>query len=256
MLTRALRSFALAILLIASGAALTQMTGIQGMPYIATKKMTTVQRLADGTMINRVTTMFDARDSQGRTMHVDVLDGAQGHINHTVIIDPVARTTTSWFSSQKQATRLHFQDPRAPALPGSGSSVTAAITSSSGSTRTTGVVSTDPNQRPERRVEKLGVKTVAGVYAEGTRTTVIYPAGFMGNDRPITSTSEMWMAPDLKIIVLSTQEDPRSGTQTIELTNLDRSEPDPSVFQVPEGVTIKDQIPGSYPTSTPAASQR
>ena len=77
MLIHALRSFALSILFIAAASALCQMTGIQGMPYTATKKMTIVQRLADGTMINRVSTMLDARDSQGRTMHEDTMDGVQ-----------------------------------------------------------------------------------------------------------------------------------------------------------------------------------
>jgi len=244
MLIHALRPFALSILFIAAASARSQMTGIQGMPYTSTKKMTIVQKLADGTMINRVSTMLDARDSQGRTMHEDTMDGVQGHVKHTVIIDPVAHTTTRWVSSQKQALRMHFPDPGAPvastgtASLGSGSVGTSVIT-------TSGAVSLDPNLRPERRVEKLGVKTVAGVYAEGTRTTLIYPAGFMGSDRPITSTSEMWMSPDLKIIVLSINEDPRTGTQTIELTNLDRSEPDPALFQVPEGYTIRDQTPGS-----------
>ena len=140
---------------------------------------------------------------------------------------------------------MHFPEtpvsgpPTGTASLGSGSVGTSVITTSSSA------VSLDPNLRPERRVEKLGVKTVAGVYAEGTRTTLTYPAGFMGSDRLITSTSEMWMSPDLKIIVLSITEDPRTGTQTIELTNLDRSEPDPTLFQVPEGYTIRDQTPGS-----------
>jgi hypothetical protein len=64
-------------------------------------------------------------------------------------------------------------------------------------------------------------------------------------DRPIVNVRETWTAPDLKIIVYTTDDDPRTGSRTTELINLDRAEPDPALFQVPEGYTIKDQYPGS-----------
>jgi hypothetical protein len=56
--------------------------------------------------------------------------------------------------------------------------------------------------------------------------------------------NESWRSPELNIILLSVHEDPRTGTRTAEVTDLDRAEPDPSVFQVPEGYTVKDQNPG------------
>lgn len=77
------------------------------------------------------------------------------------------------------------------------------------------------------------------------RTTITYPAGSFGNDRPIVAVNEKWTSPDLRIILLSINEDPRSGTQTTEVTNLDRAEGDPTLFQVPEGYTIRDQTLGS-----------
>lgn len=103
----------------------------------------------------------------------------------------------------------------------------------------------DPNLRPERKTEKLGSKTIAGVYAEGTRLTVTYPVGFFGNDKPIITFHETWMSSDLKIVLLNVDDDPRTGTRITEVTNLDRGEPNPTLFQVPEGYTIKDQYPGT-----------
>jgi hypothetical protein len=67
----------------------------------------------------------------------------------------------------------------------------------------------------------------------GTRSTQTIPVGKIGNDRPIVITTEVWTSPDLKTTVLSKRSDPRMGDQTFKLTNIQRSEPDPSLFTVP-----------------------
>jgi hypothetical protein len=87
--------------------------------------------------------------------------------------------------------------------------------------------------------EQSGGKTLAGVYAEGIRVTRTIPEG--GNDRPMITVVETWYSPELKITLFSVNSDPRTGTRTNEVTELDRAEPDPAVFQVPEGYTVKDQ---------------
>jgi hypothetical protein len=94
-----------------------------------------------------------------------------------------------------------------------------------------------------RQREQLDGKTIAGVYAEGTRLTMTIPEGAEGNDRLLTTVNETWRSPDLNINLLTVNEDPRSGTRTNEVTELDRAEPDPSAFQVPEGYTLKEQNP-------------
>ncbi len=38
--------------------------------------------------------------------------------------------------------------------------------------------------------EQLAAQPIEGVLAEGTRTTTTYPAGFFGNDRPVTTINE------------------------------------------------------------------
>jgi hypothetical protein len=63
----------------------------------------------------------------------------------------------------------------------------------------------------------------------------------VGNDQPLVTVSEIWTSPDLKLVVLNTTDDPRTGLRTEELTDLNRSEPDPAVFQVPAGYAIKEQ---------------
>jgi len=48
------------------------------------------------------------------------------------------------------------------------------------------------------------------------------------------------MSPELKTIVYSKRSDPRMGDQTFALTNIVRSEPDPSLFMVPSDFKLID----------------
>ena len=82
---------------------------------------------------------------------------------------------------------------------------------------------------------------IEGLTVEGTRTTVTYPEGFFGNDRPITSTSDTWYSRDLNLTVLSETDDPRQGKSVTKLTNISRDEPDPALFQIPSDYTVEDQ---------------
>ncbi|HEX3374118.1 MAG TPA: hypothetical protein VHS13_07915 [Edaphobacter sp.] len=270
MLIPAIRPLALTVLLFSSVAAIAQTVPSAGTPYTAVKKTTIIRKLADGTTINRENSTTEARDSQGRTMHQNLVSQVQGqNIINTNVLDPVARTNTFWMSLGKEATRIHMPDLRraaqqsGPTAMGLGSGPIGAVSSATSHSQTirtgatgtapetTGIVTMtagsvrDPNLRPETKTEKLGGKTIAGVYAEGTRLTVNYPVGFFGNDKPIITFHETWMSSDLKLVVLSVDDDPRTGTRITEVTNLDRGEPNPALFQVPEGYTIRDQYPGT-----------
>jgi hypothetical protein len=90
------------------------------------------------------------------------------------------------------------------------------------------------------KLEQLGKQMIEGVEAEGTRSTQIIPAGAMGNERPIEVTHESWYSPELQMHVLTKMSDPRSGETTQRLINLSRSEPDPSLFQLPSEYTIRE----------------
>jgi hypothetical protein len=64
------------------------------------------------------------------------------------------------------------------------------------------------------------------------------PANAMGNERPIEIVRERWYAPDLQIVLRSTQVDPRFGETTYEVTKVDRGEPAASLFEVPSGYRL------------------
>jgi hypothetical protein len=85
---------------------------------------------------------------------------------------------------------------------------------------------------------------IAGVEATGIRITRVIPAGKEGNDQPVTITNERWFSTKLpRMILLSIDNDPRSGVMTTEMTEIERGEPDPSLFAIPEGYTVKDRYP-------------
>ena len=89
-------------------------------------------------------------------------------------------------------------------------------------------------------VETLPGQVIEGVKAEGKRTTTRIPAGTIGNDQDISITSEVWYSPELQTVVLLKRNDPRVGESVTSLTNIQRNEPDPSLFQVPAGYTVRD----------------
>jgi hypothetical protein len=78
-----------------------------------------------------------------------------------------------------------------------------------------------------------------GTMASGTRVTRTIPAGTIGNSQAIETVRETWMADDLKVPLMTKVADPRTGTTVTELMNVNRSQPDPSLFQIPSDYTVK-----------------
>jgi hypothetical protein len=222
----------------ASGAA------VKGAPYSATITNESVQTLEDGTHIVQSSSGSTARDSQGRTRQ-DAPLPAIGNLSaadapHLVFLqDPVAGTSYTLNLTDKTA----WKNP----MPSSGASVAgASVTTGTFFVHTGNGAPADMPPPPmvvQRRLavedpsevstENLGAQTMEGVQVTGVRTTQTIPTGKIGNDRPITIVTEVWTSPELKTIVLSKRNDPRIGQQTFKLTNIQRAEPDPSLFTVP-----------------------
>ncbi|HEV7904883.1 MAG TPA: energy transducer TonB [Pyrinomonadaceae bacterium] len=92
---------------------------------------------------------------------------------------------------------------------------------------------------PKPVTESLGKQSIEGVEAEGTRTTVTFPVGAMGNERPINIVSERWYSPELQTVVMTKHSDPRFGETSYRLININRSEPSRTLFEVPSDYTLK-----------------
>lgn len=190
-----------------------------GQPLYAVQRTTEVQTLPDGTHLTRQTEERKWRDSQGRYRRESavLIDGQQPAFHTAFIIDPVASTVTVLNLDRKTAVVTH--------LPATGPYALHPYV--------------DLDQKPiaalsgvDIKVEKLDGRTITGVYAVGRRVTRTRPPGAIGNDRPVVTVAERWVSPDLKLLLASSSNDPRL-VQTRQVTQLERSEPDPGLFQVP-----------------------
>ncbi len=95
-------------------------------------------------------------------------------------------------------------------------------------------------KKRERKEESLGKQTMEGVEAEGTRFTSTIPAGEIGNEQPINIVTERWYSPELKQLIYTKTSDPRFGETIYRLTNINRNEPNRSLFEVPTDYTIQE----------------
>jgi hypothetical protein len=89
--------------------------------------------------------------------------------------------------------------------------------------------------------EDLGQQVFAGLETTGTRDKVVYNPGAVGNDQIMKVEREFWYSPQLGFNLLSKRSDPRIGTQTFTVTNVTTSEPDPNLFNLPDGFSVVDQ---------------
>jgi hypothetical protein len=83
--------------------------------------------------------------------------------------------------------------------------------------------------------EDLGTQTIAEISAHGVREIQTLPAASSGTGNEVVLTDEYWYSDELHINVVVKHNDPRTGSVTMTLTQATRGEPDPSLFQIPEG---------------------
>jgi hypothetical protein len=88
--------------------------------------------------------------------------------------------------------------------------------------------------------EALAPRTMEGVAVAGRRVKTTIAAGAIGNEWPLTITSEEWTSPELQILVLTDRKDPRLGDSTYRLVHISRDEPAATLFQVPADYTITE----------------
>lgn len=195
-------------------------TPVTGAPYSATRTTQIERVLADGNHISRTAQSKVYRDTHGRTR--------------------VERTITPRASSGKQPfTMVTIFDPVAGYRYILNSSTMTAFQISIPSTSGTPPARTGPPRNAQVSTVNLGTQTMNGVPASGTQVTKTIPAGSIGNAQPITIVRTRWISTQLKVPVEVKSSDPRFGTIAMELTGIQQAEPDPSLFTVPPGYTIK-----------------
>jgi hypothetical protein len=204
---------------------------VKGAPFSATATTETVQTLIDGNqIINRnETTLY--RDNEGRTR-----------------IEQTLGTIGRWTAGSEAKRLITINDPVAAvsynldphdrtAYKGSGINLVGNVAVAvKGKETVIQVKRLDPGRYIN---ESLGKQVVEGVEVELTRITSTIPAGEIGNTMPIEVVDETWYSPELQMVIMSKHRDPRSGETIYRLTNINRSEPDRSLFEVPADYKVK-----------------
>jgi len=245
-----------------------EVTVVKNEPYRAQAVTEMKQTLADGSHIVQTTTATVARDNNGRTVRIQKLstmgpwrsaDSSQGNSQTlTTIFDPVAKEHIDYTSDSKVAHVL----PMPPLPPGAVAGAEGGLTISApgpvggavqgftvsgpgpvggamqGFTVQARTVSPHKGNGMEPKTESLGTKIIEDIQAVGTRSTSTIPAGTIGNDKDLIITHETWYSPELKLIIQSIQNDPRFGQTTYTLKNIQQSQPDEALFQVPADYKI------------------
>jgi hypothetical protein len=213
---------------------------VTGAPYSAEITTEIVQQLADGNRIERRSTSSVARDGQGRVRREQqvtaigpILPSANAQI--VTINDPVAKVHYSLDAERKVAVQLPMMFTAKVEGPGRG-----AFLARGDKREVIALPPVDSAQTRDARTETLGRKEIEGVTADGTRVTVVIPAGSIGNQAPIEIVSERWYSAELQTVVFSRRSDPRFGETTYRLTNIVRAEPPAELFQVPPDYKVEE----------------
>jgi TonB family protein len=206
---------------------------VRGLPFSAKVELETVSQLQDGTQITHRTYNLDARDSAGRT-HNEMrnwitAEGEEPRLTRIELYDPSTRTRTDLFPLTKLA-RQWVAGIAAQTVP-------AAATA-----------------KPETTREEIGTDAMEGLPVKGVRVTQTYAAGTLGNDRPLTIVTEYWYAAQLRLNLLTKRTDPRHGVQTVRVTELNRQEPDASLFAIGDDYKVVNEAGSTQVAQGPGAT--
>ena len=223
---------------------------VKGLPFSATETTVREQTLSDGTVIKSTVEVQLWRDSEGRMRAESTLNSGaapQGHI--VTVWNPAEGKAITWVTGNSAVTFASATHLPESQLNGLLSSQASAPSASPTGARTALQRTADTpvalsafssEESAGLRTETLSPETIAGLEVAGTRATQLIPAGTVDNDRDFTVVSETWTSAELKTTVRQLSSDPRTGTVTTELSNIDRSEPDPTLFKPPAGLKVAE----------------
>lgn len=202
---------------------------LEGAPFSAEVVSEMVKAMADSTSSRHETRGKMFRDSAGRTRSdIELESSVAGAAprQFVTIIDPVQQMSIVLDVGRQTASVSHL--PPAPAA--SNSQKRAAVHA----VRPNGAVHAAPSG-----AEDLGAMMMEGFSVTGTRRTRPIEAGAAPGK---TAVTESWFSAELKVELLATTQVSPSATRTTRLTNIVPGEPDPSLFQIPAGYAVRDNL--------------
>jgi hypothetical protein len=201
-------------------------TPIPDAPLLAVVSTQSSQIRKDGTTLNQKTLSAIARDGHGRIFNerrplIPATETATPPILSIHIYDPQTRMNTFIDPRNRLAWQSTLNRPPSALPPEVGSIPLAGATPAS----------------PYVKEEDLGTRKMEGVDVHGIRDTQTIPAE-ANNGKEVTVVDEYWYSDELRLNMLAIHKDPRTGEQTTTVTQLDRREPDPVIFEIPSGYKV------------------
>jgi len=240
---------------------------VKGAPFCGTIATEHTQTFSDGNRIHTTENSTLCRDGAGRTRREASLNllGAATQTSAAKLItitDPVAGFRYMLDSESKIAHKMPIPSSLSAAGAGNEAGTVAMRGSGEGVMLYQRVGTAGPNMVMNKDVffkkggqpsdgqapatENLGDETIEGIHATGTRITTTIPAGEMGNEQPIAVVSERWYSPELKVTIMTKHTDPWAGELKTQLTNVNTSEPDSSLFLVPSDYKVVSDKVGQF----------
>ncbi len=224
-------------------------------PYTAHLSVTRNRLLPDGSSWNSVSVDVIARDRQGRIYEKTeqgVPNGKQGTERYSFFVqDPSKRQTVTWDSNSQVVVLGHWPywsgrkgcwaDEHGQHQSSFGDWSAVPGSSGEGKLETTVSITDTPwDKRIKTRVvtENLGQKKIRGLDAYGIRTTMTP----LENGGPLAwpeTTTELWKSSEFDLKLLQLTSGSKYGLERIELTDLQQGDPDPALFEPPQGYTIE-----------------
>jgi len=230
---------------------------VTGAPFSATFSTESTETLGDGNQIKHTSTGTIARDSQGRVRTERVAGefkrdtgpdaGSKVELHLITICDPVAQTLTQIDTATLTARIIHSR-PSATRSGALQNGTRRAFCSSRLSSA---------RNAARFQVEDLGDQIIEGLEAHGERVTLPMLGATAPEESPNGgSTSERWCAESLSALVLTITGNTKTGMKTtIAMRNVDRTEPDPALFQIPPGYATTESVAELHEHRTPVAAQ-
>jgi hypothetical protein len=196
-------------------------TPVPDAPFTGVIKVDRTIVQPDGKVESLKTIRDTARDSRGRIYNV-----------FRALVPPD-------FAGTPPTIRVHFYDPQTRnytyLYPDQHIYVTGTVNHPPAAAPADLIASPAGNSTPLNQFTKeqdLGTQSIEGITAHGVRQTQTIPSS-TGSE--VVLTDEYWYSDDLHMNVMVKHSDPRKGSVTMTLTQAVRTDPDPSLFQIPEG---------------------
>ena len=186
---------------------------IPGVPFSATLAVENVHLLPDGSKAKGTTLLHIARDSKGRTHNEDRPYDmeASGPPDRIIIIDP----TIAKEIVLKPAT-MHATVSTLKPIAGNSNLTTNPVIPS----------------------EDLGLSTMEGLEVHGSGSSWDLPADADSKRSAIHIRNESWFSNELRVVMLQKHSNSRGESQLYRVTDLNRMEPDPAIFQMPANFQV------------------